>query len=67
MKHLFRALGGTKNHASDARKLSNDSNRPRNCSLSTIFQQPASAVRWGMYRWAIYGIGLKPAAFLIDF
>src|SRR5258708_7945248 len=38
---LLSALGSTKNHASDTRKVSNDSNQPRNCLLSTIFQQPA--------------------------
>ena len=37
---LLSALGSTKNHASDARKVSNDSNKSRNCRLSTIFQQP---------------------------
>src|SRR5882724_8958694 len=33
-----------KNHASDAQKLPNDSNQPRNFWLSTIFQQPAKAL-----------------------
>src|SRR6266478_3906012 len=38
---IFGALGSTKNHTSDARKPSHNSNRPRNCWLSTIFPQPA--------------------------
>src|SRR6266404_6301667 len=41
LQRFFGALGSTKNHASDARKPSHNSNRPRNCWLSTIFPQPA--------------------------
>jgi hypothetical protein len=38
---LLSTHGSTKNHVSDARKVPNDSNQPRNCSLNAIFQQPA--------------------------
>src|SRR5258705_7065020 len=37
MKRLLRVLGSTKNHVSDARKLPNDSNQPRNWWLSRFF------------------------------